>query len=49
MVAFAQANLPKDASILQCITQDAELHFGVYADVIAPGRVAIGDRVYKVN
>ena len=32
MVAFAQKGLPDDARILRCITQEAALHFGVYAE-----------------
>jgi MOSC domain-containing protein YiiM len=49
MVAFAQADLPYDARILQCITQEAELHFGVYAEVLVPGRIKRGDRVTVVD
>jgi uncharacterized protein len=45
MVAFAQAELPYDARILWCITKEAALHFGVYADVLVPGRINRGDSV----
>lgn len=49
MVAFAQADVPNDPRVLRCITHDADLHFGVYADVIVPGRVMMGDRVQIVD
>jgi uncharacterized protein YcbX len=45
MVAFAQAELPYDARILRCITQEAARHFGVYAEVLVPGRINRGDSV----
>ena len=49
MVAFAQADLPYDARILRCITQKAALHFGVYAEVLVPGRIKRGDSVTVVD
>jgi len=49
MVAFAQADLPYDARILRCITQEAALHFGVYAEVLVPGRIKRGDSVTVVD
>ena len=49
MVAFAQAELPYDARILKCITQEAALHFGVYAEVLVPGRIERGDSVTVVD
>jgi MOSC domain-containing protein len=48
MVANSQADLPHDAGILRCITQKADLCFGVYADVLSPGRVERGDSVTVV-
>lgn len=45
MVAFAQADLPYDARILKCITQEAALQFGVYAEVLVPGKIKRGDSV----
>lgn len=48
MVAFRQADLPKDAHVLRSITQDADLQFGVYADVVVPGRVMVSDCVQVV-
>ena len=49
MVAFAQAELPYDARILRCITQEAALHFGVYAEILVPGRIKRGDSVTVVD
>ncbi len=49
MVAFAQAELPYSASTLKCITQEADIHFGVYADVLVPGRITCGDRIMMVE
>jgi len=49
MVAFAQGSLPDDARILRCITQEAALHFGVYAEVLVPGRITRGDNVTVAN
>jgi uncharacterized protein YcbX len=45
MTALAQADLPSDAGVLRCIAQEAGLQFGVYAEVLEPGRVAAGDAV----
>jgi len=49
MVGFAQADVPKDAHVLQCITHDAAVHFGVYADVLVPGRITLGDQVLVID
>jgi uncharacterized protein YcbX len=49
MVAFAQADLPYDARILKCITQEAALHFGVYTEVLVPGKIKRGDSVTVVD
>ncbi len=49
MVALAQDELPYDARVLRCITQDAALQFGVYAEVEVPGRIRCGDRVTVVD
>jgi len=46
MTIQAQKNLPKDASILRSIVKDANQNFGVYASVVTPGEVRVGDPVY---
>ena len=48
MVSLAQSELPGDPAILRTLAQDAGLAFGVYADVVAPGRISVGDRVTVV-
>jgi uncharacterized protein len=45
MTTFAQADLPADARVLKCIGRDADLQFGVYAEVLSPGTIACGDRI----
>lgn len=45
MTTFAQAGLPFDAKVLRCIAQEAREEFGVYAEVLKPGRIARGDAV----
>jgi uncharacterized protein YcbX len=45
MTTFAQAELPADPSVLKRIARDADLRFGVYAEVLAEGAVCCGDRV----
>ena len=49
MVALAQADLPDDVRILKCMAQEAALHFGVYAEVLVPGRITRGDSVTVVD
>jgi uncharacterized protein len=48
MTTFAQADLPADPKILRCIAQEADEQFGVYAEVLQPGRIARGDEVRVV-
>jgi uncharacterized protein YcbX len=45
MTTSAQTDLPFDPKILRCIAQEAGEDFGVYAEVLQPGRVARGDSV----
>ncbi len=45
MVAFGQDDLPHEPSVLRHITDHADLLFGVYACVIRPGTVRMGDAV----
>lgn len=45
MSTHAQADLPKDSSVLRTIVKAADQNLGVYASVITTGRVFEGDRV----
>jgi uncharacterized protein len=45
MTTLAQSDLPADPKVLRCIAQDAGLQFGVYAEVVEPGRVVNGDAI----
>ena len=45
MTTFDQLDLPADPDVLRCIAQEAALQFGVYAEVVTPGRIARGDSV----
>jgi uncharacterized protein YcbX len=45
MTTLPQDGLPKDPSVLRTIVRDAGQCLGVYATVVVPGRVAVGDRV----
>lgn len=45
MVNFAQSELPEDTTVLTAIAQAADADFGVYADVVAPGAISVGDEV----
>jgi hypothetical protein len=45
MTTLGQDDLPADPKVLRCIAQEAGLQFGVYAEVLAPGRIASGDAV----
>jgi uncharacterized protein YcbX len=45
MTMQAQAGLEKDPSILRSIVRDADQNLGIYASVIGPGEVRVGDSV----
>jgi uncharacterized protein len=45
MTTSAQTDLPFDPKIMRCIAQEAGEDFGVYAEVLQPGRVSRGDPV----
>jgi hypothetical protein len=45
MTTFAQSDLPADPRVLKRIGRDANLRFGVYAEVLAPGTIACGDAI----
>ncbi|MFD1707719.1 MOSC domain-containing protein [Siminovitchia sediminis] len=48
MTTLAQGDLPKDINILRTLAKENDGNFGVYADIIQPGPVKIGDTV-QVN
>jgi MOSC domain-containing protein len=45
MIDMAQADLPADPRILDCLVGKSDAVFGVYADVIKSGRIRCGDCV----
>ena len=45
MTIQPQADLPQDASVLRTIVRHSNQNVGVYANVLTPGSVAIGDTV----
>jgi len=45
MTMQAQADLPKDPSVLRSIVKDANQNLGIYANVVSSGKVSEGDRV----
>lgn len=45
MVTRGFADLPQDPSVLRAIVREADQNLGVYANVVQPGRIAIGDGV----
>jgi uncharacterized protein YcbX len=45
MTTLAQADLPKDPAILKAAAQHNEVRVGVYASIVKPGTIRIGDAV----
>jgi uncharacterized protein YcbX len=45
MTIQAQADLPKDPTVLRTIVREAGQQLGIYASMVQPGRVAMGDAV----
>jgi uncharacterized protein YcbX len=45
MTTAAQPGLAKDVSVLRTLARDSALCRGVYARVVSPGRIAVGDAV----
>lgn len=45
MVTLEQEDLVEDPRILRCIAQESQFHFGLYAEVLVPGKIKRGDRV----
>jgi len=48
MVAFPQSELLKAPQILRHITQELGLKFGLYAEVVKPGVIKLGDGILEV-
>ena len=47
MVSMAHAELPRDPRVLRSITTNANMNFGVYADILHPGRITTGAPVQQ--
>ena len=47
MVGFAQQELPADPGILRFLVRERETMLGVYADVVTPGTIRVGDEVRR--
>ncbi len=45
MPAYAQPELAKDSKLLRVLRDEADRHLGIYASVLKPGRIAVGDPV----
>ncbi|WP_077212949.1 MOSC domain-containing protein [Bacillus dakarensis] len=45
MTTLNQGDLPKDPNVLRSIVRNNAGSFGVYASVVKPGKVSIGDRI----
>jgi hypothetical protein len=45
MTIRAQADLPQDLVVLRTIVREAGQQLGIYASIVQPGRVAVGDVV----
>ena len=45
MVGVAQVDLPERRGMLKAVADHHDLVAGVYAEVVTPGRVALGDEV----
>jgi len=48
MVTLPQSELPEDPRVLRSIAQEAGDDFGIYAEVLTPGRISLGDRLTLV-
>ena len=47
MTTQPQGDLPKDPTVLRTIVRHADQNVGVYASVLRPGRVGVGDAVER--
>jgi uncharacterized protein YcbX len=46
MPTLPQADLPEDPAVLRTVVRDGGQNLGVYATVVAPGSVAVGDQLH---
>lgn len=49
MVTVDQPSLKSSPSILKAISRKFDLHFGVYASVLATGQLSVGDKIKLLN
>ncbi len=49
MVAFAQNELPEAPQVFRHIVQENDAMFGVYAEVVRPGTIRLGDAVAEIE
>ena len=47
MTTQPQADLAKDPAVLRTVVRHANQNLGVYASVVGPGRVVVGDAVER--
>ena len=47
MTMQPQGDLPKDPGVLRTVVRHADQNLGVYASVVGPGPVAVGDPVER--
>nr|WP_245603521.1 hypothetical protein [Salinispora cortesiana] len=45
MIDMTQGDLPEDGRLLKAVAERPDLTFGVWATVVRPGRIAVGDTV----
>jgi hypothetical protein len=48
MITHGFDDLPRDTALLRTVVREAAQNVGVYARVVRPGRVAVGDAVSLV-
>lgn len=46
MTTMPQGDLSGDADILRCIAQQLDANFGVYAEIVTPGDIKVGDPLH---
>ena len=46
MVSNAQSNLARNSDVLRTLAVRNDMQFGIYATVVVPGLIAIGDELY---